>query len=87
MENKILKIGLLGTGGKLEINNGFLSYASPYANRNFNIRLSDISTVSLAPGGMGKHLIKIIGQGTELASLKMPLPWATKCQEWILANK
>lgn len=87
MENKILKIGLLGTGGKLEINNGFLSYISPYANKNFNIKLSDISTVALAPGGMGKYLMKIVGQGTDLVSLKLPFPWATKCQEFILANK
>lgn len=74
-------------GGKLEIKNGFLSYLSPYANKNFSIQLSDIKTVSLAPGGMGKFLIKIVGQGTDLASLKMPFAWAKKCQEWILANK
>jgi len=87
MENKVFKIGFMAAGGKLEINNGFLSFKSPYANKNFKIQLSDIETISLAPGGTGKSLLKIIGRGTDLASVIMPTSWADKSQEWILANK
>lgn len=87
MENKVFKIGFLGAGGKLEINSGFLSYKSPYANKNFKVQLSDIDTVSLAPGGLGKSVLKVIGKGTDLASVIMPTDWANKSQEWILANK
>lgn len=87
MENKVFKIGFMATGGKLEINNGFLSFKSPYANKDFKIQLSDIETVTLAPGGYGKSLVKIIGRGTDLASVLMPTSWANKTQEWILANR
>ncbi len=87
MENKILKIGLFSAGGKFKIENGFLSYHSPYANKNWRVNISDIATVSLAPAGPGKFLLKIIGQGTDLASMTLPFTWASKCQGWILDNK
>jgi hypothetical protein len=34
--------------------------------------------------GFGKGTLKIIGAGSVLASVDLPLPWATKAQTWIM---
>ena len=86
-EKKVLKIGgFIGAGGKLTIDGLFLSYQHPYG-RTFRVPIKDIDTVTVDELGWGKGMLKIIGHGSELASSKMPIPWANKCQEWILANK
>lgn len=77
------KIGLLGAGGKLKVENGFLSYQHPYA-RSFRVRIADIQTVTIDTGSWGSGFLKVIGNGTVLAEEKMPVPWAEKCQTWIL---
>ncbi|MFA5232733.1 MAG: hypothetical protein WC410_03645 [Candidatus Paceibacterota bacterium] len=86
MEKKVFKIGLLGFGGKLKIENGFLSYQNPYA-RTFRVQTKDIETVTVDVKGWGKGILKIIGHGAELASAEMPIGWANKSQAWILENK
>lgn len=84
--SKKFKIGFLGAGGKLTIENGFLSYSHPYG-RTFKVLLKDIETVTVDAGRLGSGILKIIGKGTTLAEEKMPIPWANKFQEWILTNK
>ena len=81
-----MKIGLLGAGGKLIIKDGFLNYKHPYG-RSFKVPLKDIETVTADTVGLGKGELKIVGKGSILAKEKMPIPWANKCQEWILNNK
>lgn len=84
MEEK-MKIGLLGVGGTLKIKDGYLNYSHPYG-KTFKVRISDIETVVVDVIGRGNGELKIIGHGTELAKCKMPIPWANKCQEWILSK-
>lgn len=86
MEKKVFKIGLLGIGGKLKIENGFLNYQNPYG-RTFRVPTKDIETVTVDVKGPGKGVLKIIGHGVELASAEMPTSLANKSQAWILENK
>jgi hypothetical protein len=88
MPEKTLKynIGGILAGKKLIIEDGFLTYKSVYA-QNFVVELGKIETVVVDTVGFGKGLLKIVGSGTTLASVKLPLPWATKAQRWILSNK
>ncbi|MDD4333416.1 MAG: hypothetical protein PHT51_04875 [Patescibacteria group bacterium] len=86
MNDEKLSIGLLGAGGKLIIKDGFLNFSHPYG-KTFKVLIADIDTVVVDAVGMGKGELKIIGKGTELAKVKMPIPWANKCQEWILTRK
>lgn len=81
-----MQIGLLGAGGKLKFEAGFLSFQHPYG-RAFRVLVKDIETVVIDVKGLGKGILKIIGHGTELASAEMPIAWANKCQAWILENK
>jgi len=77
--------GFLGAGGKLIIEDEFLKYKHPYGKR-FSVRLNDVDTVSTDALRGGKAKLKIIGKGTVLAEIDMPIPWAEKCQKWILNN-
>lgn len=81
-----MRIGLLGAGGKLKIEGGFLNFQHPYG-RTFRVQTKDIETVTVDAKGFGKGILKIIGRGAELASAEMPVTWANKCQTWILENK
>lgn len=85
-DKKIYRIGFLGMGGKLTIENGLLKFQNPYAHT-FRVPLKDIQTVSVDDIGWGKAMLKVIGHGAELAKVKLPSILANRCQEWILANK
>ncbi|MDP3955902.1 MAG: hypothetical protein Q8Q18_01510 [bacterium] len=86
MNDKVLKLGPLGVGGKLKIEQGFLNFSHPYG-RTFRVPIKDIETVVVDAKGLGKGILKIIGHGAELASAEMPIRWANKSQAWILENK
>lgn len=84
---KQLKIGLFAAGGKLTMDDTFLKYQHPYGAA-FRVPLAEIKTVTVdTTVGWGKAMLKIMGDGMELASAKMVVGWANKCQEWILANR
>ncbi|NUM25296.1 MAG: hypothetical protein HUU49_01570 [Candidatus Buchananbacteria bacterium] len=85
MDKKILRLAF-GAGGTLKMENGFLNYQHPYG-RTFRVPINDIETVTIDVKGWGESNLKIIGRGVELASEKMPISWAKKCQSWILENK
>ena len=80
-----MKIGLFGAGGTLKIENDYLNFQHPYG-KNFRVLVSDIKTVTVDVVGFGKGTLKIIGHGAELAKTEMPIPWANKCQDWILSK-
>jgi hypothetical protein len=81
---QVYRIGLLGAGGKLTISNSILKFQHPYGRR-FTVPVDQIETVTTDVVGWGNSKLKIIGNGTELASIKkIPSPWAEKAQEWIL---
>ena len=85
-EKKMYRVGGILAGTTLIIENGFLYYKNVYGH-NFRVPLQDVATVAVDDVGWGKAMLKVIGHGTELAKVKLPLPWANKAQEWILANK
>jgi len=85
MSESKFNIGLLGMMGKLSLENGFLKFSNPYAKR-FNVRVSDIETVTVDALNFGKAKLKIIGKGSVLAETDLPVTWAEKCQQWILGN-
>lgn len=85
-ETKKYRIGGILAGKTLIIEKGFLRYKSAYA-RTFRVPIADIQTVAVDDAGWGKAWLKVMGNGMELAKIKLPFTWANKAQEWILANK
>lgn len=81
--NQKYNIGFLGALGKLVIDDTFLGYTHPYG-RQFRVALRDISTVTVDVIGRGMARLRVIGNGTDLASAEMPATQANKCQAWIL---
>jgi len=82
-KNKNEKTLSFGVGGyKFKSDEQFISYQSAYG-KSFRVNKSDIESVSLDKGGMGKNKIKINGRGTLLAEVEMPKPWAEKVQTFI----
>jgi hypothetical protein len=72
-----------GVGGyTFKSDEHFISYQSIYG-KSFRVAKSDVESVSLDKGGMGKNKIKINGKGTLLAEIEMPKPWAEKVQTFI----
>lgn len=85
-DKKKYRVGGILAGKTLIIENGFLELKDVYSN-NFRVLLKDITTVSVDGVGWGKGMLKVIGNGAELAKVQLPLPWANKAQQWILENK
>lgn len=85
-EKKKFRVGGILGGKTLIIENGFLEFKDVYSH-NFRVLLKDVTTVSVDGVGWGKAILKVIGNGAELAQVKLPLPWANKAQQWILENK
>lgn len=73
------------SGKKLLIENGFLSFRDVYS-QNFTVQANKITTVSVSPASWGYGFLIIVGQGSELARVKLPLPWAENCMKWILTE-
>lgn len=85
MAEEKLNIGLFGVGGKLILKDGYLGFSHPYG-KAFRVRIADVDTVTIDVVGLGNSEFKVVGKGTVLASVKMPTPWANKCQEWVLSK-
>lgn len=82
-DEKVLSFAL--GGYKFTSDNQFLRYQSAYG-KSFRVNKIDIDSVSLDKGGPGKNIIKINGNGTLLAEVELPKPWAEKAQEFILSE-
>jgi len=78
----ILKPGGFLSGNKFEINNNTFKYTGVYGKFS-TVPLNSIKSVTLSPGGWGKVLLNIIGEGTTLASIELPRNWAEKAMDWI----
>jgi hypothetical protein len=85
--SKTIKIGGSLSGKKLIIDENFITYSA--TDGRFKVKKSSIDTVSIdavkkgiLKAGMG--MVQLIGKGTILASVSLPLGWAEKMQEAIL---
>lgn len=88
-EKKVLKLGLLGSGGKIWIEDGFVSYKGMYGGY-FKVRLADIQAVNVDMGGKmisTKATLRLIGAGVDLAAIEMYRNIAEQARDWILENK
>jgi hypothetical protein len=83
MAKNVFKPGGFISGQVFEIDNKFLTYKNAYGKK-ANVPISAITTVTIDAKGMGKSDLKIIGHGTELATITMPSNWCEKAQSWIL---
>ncbi len=80
------RAGGLLAGQTFTIDDGMLKFQGPYGKR-FAVPISQIDTVTTdSAKGMGKAKLKIVGNGTELASIDLPAIWVSKTQEWLLQN-
>lgn len=77
------KIGALGLGGKITIDDTYLKFQGYYGAA-FRVPLNQVQTVSVDAAHFGKSYLRIMGAGSELASTKLPTTWANNAQDWIL---
>ena len=74
--------GFLG-GQVFTLDDNFLKYKNAYG-KYATVPKKSIQTVVIEPIKAGKSYFKIIGQGTDLASIEMPHPWCEKTQLWLM---
>lgn len=88
-DKKMLKLGFLGSMGKLWIEDGYVNYRGTYGGY-FKVRLGDIQTVNADMGGKTistKANLRLIGGGVDLASVTMNRQVAEQARDWIIENK
>jgi hypothetical protein len=88
-EKKVCKLGLLGSGGKLWIEDGLVSYHGMYGGY-FKVRCADIQVVNVDMGGKmiaTKAILRLIGSGVDLASVTMYRNLAEQARDWIIESK
>lgn len=74
----------LGLGNfKFRTDERWLEYKTLFTNYN-RILKSDIESVTVTDAKGGNCKLQIVGKGTVLANLKMPVTWANKAQDFIL---
>ena len=86
---KVLKLGPLGTGGKVWIESGYVSYRGMYGGH-FKVRLADIQVVNVDMQGKAfstKAMLRFVGGGEELAAVEMYRNLAEQTRDWIIENK
>lgn len=81
-ESVCLRIGGILSGQSFVLDSSFLKYKGPYG-KTFTVSRSQIEAVAVDTLGRGKGILKIIGKGTTLASITLPVPWAEKAMEWL----
>ena len=82
MSEKFKPGGLLA-GQVFTLDDNFLKYKNAYG-KYATVPKKSIQTVVIEPIKAGKSSLKIIGQGTDLASIEMPHPWCEKTQLWLM---
>lgn len=70
-------------GYRFKTDNNWLTYKTAYG-KSVRVLKQDITSVSVAEGKRGRGKLRINGQGTTLAEIELPRPWANKAQEFIL---
>jgi hypothetical protein len=81
-ETKFKPGGLLG-GQVFTLDEIFFKYKNPYGKYAMVPRKA-IDTVVIEPKKRGVSFLKLVGKGTELASIEMPQPWCEKTQLWLM---
>ena len=87
-EKKVHKLGFLGAGGKLWIEDGFVCYRGMYGGH-FKVRLADVQIVNADMEGKllsTKATLRLIGGGVDLAAVRMTRPFAEEARDWIIGN-
>lgn len=85
----MLKLGFLGSMGKLWIEDGYVLYRGTYGGH-FKVRLADIQAVNADMGGKTlstKADLRLIGGGVDLANVTMNRQIAEQARGWIIENK
>lgn len=72
-------------GYRFKCKKGYLTYKSVYGKK-FKVRMQDIETVTIDTARAGTGTLKVIGHGSVLAQVNLPLPWAHKAQQFIFDN-
>jgi hypothetical protein len=88
-EKKILKLGLLGSGGKVWLEDGYVMYRGMYGGY-FKVRTADIEAVNADMCGKAfstKATLRLIGKGVDLASVEIMRSYAEQVRDWIIENK
>ena len=88
-EKKVCKLGLLGSMGKLWIEDGYVNYRGTYGGY-FKVRLADVQVVNADMGGKmiaTKATLRLIGGGVDLAAVEMYRNLAEQARDWIIENK
>lgn len=80
--NNEKKLSFAFGGYKFTIDEKYLKYQSAYG-KSFRVPKSAIESVSLDEAGAGKNELKVNGNGTVLASVKLAKPWTEKAQDFI----
>jgi hypothetical protein len=83
MPKETFRPGSILSGQVFTLDEHTLSYKNAYG-KMATVPRSAIQTVVIDTKGRGKSILKIIGQGTELAKIELPNPWATKTQAWLI---
>lgn len=81
-KKKVFKPGLL-LGHKFILDDNFLKYEYVYG-KSASVPLPAIKSVVVDVKGRGTGLLKLIGNGVELASIEMPYSAAEKTQKWLI---
>lgn len=77
------KPGGLLAGQTFTLDDSFLKYKNAYG-KYATVPRKSIQTVVVEPKKAGTSYLKLIGHGTNLASIEMPHPWCEKTQLWIM---
>jgi len=83
MDKKTFRPGGILSGQTFAIDDQFVSYKNAYG-KYATVPRKSIQAITIDTKGRGQSILKFIGQGTELASVKMPHKWALKTQKWLM---
>lgn len=82
VEAKFKPGGLLA-GHTFSLDDSFLKYKNAYG-KYATVPRKSIKAVVIEPKKRGSSYLKLIGDGTDLATIEMPHPWCEKTQLWIM---
>jgi len=71
------------SGQTFTLDDKLLSYKNAYGKR-ASVPRSSIQAVVVDAKGRGTSTLKLVGQGTVLASVDLPNPWAVAAQIWLM---
>ncbi len=83
MGKKTFRPGGILSGQTFVLDEQFLNYKNAYG-KLATVPRKSIQTVVIDVKGRGQSILKLIGQGTELASIQMPNPWTQKTLKWLV---